>query len=116
MSDMQVYVMTNESFDGWVKVGESLDPATRVTQFQIGAPTDYVLQHSEFLFSDRPVHKYLVEQGIERRLEWFKCSTQTAVDAINTVKAELSDEALESIKLRQDYESRFTDQCEVVFT
>ena len=86
---MNVYVMSNESFDGWLKVGKANNVIRRMKHLQTGAPTPYRLEFvCEGLRYDRDSHDILTKQGIERSGEWFKCDIETARTAVLEAKAE----------------------------
>ena len=79
---MYVYVMSNEAFDGWLKVGKTVDIKNRMHSMQTGAPTEYVVELLVELEDDVIVHWKLEEWGVERKLEWFKCDRDTARRAV----------------------------------
>lgn len=88
----QVYIITNPSFDGWVKVGMAIDSEDRLNGYQTSSPfRDYFL-HSFWDVSDRrqaeaTAHAEL-EKTYERRGEWFKCTPEQAKDVISGIAEE----------------------------
>jgi predicted GIY-YIG superfamily endonuclease len=86
---MYVYIISNEAFPGWLKVGKTNSIHKRLETFRTGAPTEYIV---EFLMDglryDHEVHVLLTKQGIERKREWFKCDLATARAAVLEAKAE----------------------------
>jgi len=110
MSDMQVYVITNESFDGWVKVGKTTDINKRLCSYSTGAPTTYVVEYINELYDDRPVHDLLDAKGIERSGEWFKCEPSTAIDAVRDAASNIPD------YVQRVLDREAEDQGEIVFT
>lgn len=74
----EVYVMTNPSFGGWLKIGMAINSKDRVNQFQTGSPhRNYKLVKS-YKVSDKreaelEIHN-LLEEKFRRKGEWFKCS------------------------------------------
>ena len=87
---MNVYVIANPAFEGWVKVGRTYDIKNRLSVMQSGVPHihRYAVEHIVELGDDTPVHWELEERGIERSGEWFRCAKHEAIDAVNTVVAE----------------------------
>jgi hypothetical protein len=88
---MYVYVISNEAFDGWLKVGKTKDIKNRMYSMQTGAPTEYVVELLVELEDDVLVHWKLDEWGVERKLEWFKCDRATARKAVLEVKRDVED-------------------------
>ena len=79
---MYVYIISNEAFDGWLKVGKTKDIKNRMHSMQTGAPTTYVVELLVELEDDVLVHWKLEEWGVERSFEWFKCDRATARKAV----------------------------------
>jgi len=78
----EVYVITNPSFGGWVKIGMAVDSEDRLKQYQTGSPyRDYSVYASYSTGnrreSEAEAHRILGENH-ERRGEWFVCSTIAA--------------------------------------
>ena len=75
--DGSVYLIVNEVWPGWIKVGESSDPDRRLKNYQTGDPfRNYTLVDS-FWFKDRKlaekgIHSILKTEGYESEGEWFK--------------------------------------------
>jgi hypothetical protein len=83
-----VYVITNKSMPGLVKVGyTSKDPALRANELNhTGSPHPYVVDYEVLV--DEP---YKIEQKTHNRLssffegkEWFRCSREKAIAAIQS--------------------------------
>ena len=86
---MNVYIISNEAFDGWLKVGKANNVIRRMKHLQTAAPTPYVVEFVvEGLRYDRDSHDILTKQGIVRSGEWFKCDLSTARTAVLEAKAE----------------------------
>ena len=87
---MNVYVISNPAFEGWVKVGRTGDIKHRLSVMQSGVPHihKYVVEHIVELGDDTPVHWELEERDIERSGEWFRCAKHVAINAVNAVVAE----------------------------
>jgi len=74
----QVYIIVNESFPEWIKVGMAIDAEDRLSNYQTSSPyRDYALYQS-WDVSDRraaesAAHDILAECSDDRKNEWFKC-------------------------------------------
>ena len=74
----QVYIIVNESFPQWIKVGMAVDAEDRLSNYQTSSPyRDYALYYS-WSVSDRraaeaAAHEILAECSDARKNEWLKC-------------------------------------------
>ena len=77
-----VYVISNPSFDGWLKVGMAVDAEDRCNQYQTGSPhRDYRLLYSR-RFKDRREAETLTMRKLKKVVkehngEWFKTDRDT---------------------------------------
>ena len=85
---MYIYVLSNPSFDGWLKVGKTKNLYTRLNNYNTGAPTEYEFVLVDEFFCDKPIHNKLLAMGIERHREWFKTDLDTIESVIAEVMAE----------------------------
>ena len=81
----EVYIITNESFEGWCKVGMSISAKDRLKSYQTGSPFRNYALYSRFPTDDRhtsekEIHKIL-EGEFDRSNEWFKAEP-SAIDWI----------------------------------
>lgn len=81
-----VYVITNEAWPEWVKIGMALDAEDRLNGYQTSSPMrDYKLMYS-VLTKDRRKAESLAHKAAqkiaERRGEWFKMSVGQAKECI----------------------------------
>ena len=85
-----IYIISNPSWKGWIKVGMAIDSKDRCKQYQTSSPfRDYELHYSKF-FNDRKdaekkAHKLLKKKSEEKKGEWFKISKQDAKNIIETI-------------------------------
>ena len=85
-----IYIISNPSWKGWVKVGMAIDSKDRCNQYQTSSPfRDYKLHYSRF-FNDRKdaekkAHKLLKKNSKQKKGEWFKISKQDAKNIIETI-------------------------------
>ena len=82
-----VYIITNPSFDGWLKIGMAVDAEDRCNGYQTSSPhRDYRLLYSR-RFNDRrkaetKVMRELKKIVKEHNGEWFKTDRETAQQII----------------------------------
>ena len=86
-----VYVLENESLDGLVKIGTTTRTAEeRAKELSTtGIPTPFVVAHQterikNAAATEKRVHQQLHSKRVTNGREFFRCSTQEAVDAINS--------------------------------
>ena len=85
-----IYVITNPLIEGWVKVGMSLDPYSRVKQLSTGNPEDlsvafcYEIKDGR---TDRDYHPALRIASTKSNREWFQMSEKDAIRTIINVSA-----------------------------
>lgn len=82
-----VYIISNPTWNGWVKVGKAVDASDRLNSYQTSSPfRDYVLNYKypcgNRNKSEKQAHKALAKK-FDKRNEWFYC---TAEDAHNILK------------------------------
>ena len=85
---MYVYIISNEAFDGWLKVGKTKDINRRVIAMQVGAPTPYVVELLVEMHDDRPVHNRLDAMRVKRTGEWFQIGQSELRDIVLRVKSD----------------------------
>ena len=83
-----VYLITNEVWDGWVKVGSSFSPDKRLKNYQTGDPHRMYQLEDQREFSDRiaaesAIHDLLKSKGYQYEGEWFKISTEKAIQLLH---------------------------------
>ena len=82
---MFVYVISNPAFDGWLKVGKTKCPHTRLKTLQTAAPTEFNIEMLTEFDCDKPIHNRLMVMGYENSREWFKID----LDAVESVIADV---------------------------
>ena len=83
-----VYVITNKSMSGLVKIGFSTkDPVARASELSAGAPYQYEVAYDVLVEDpqavERSVHKLLAHK--RKGKEWFHCSVYEAVNEIRSI-------------------------------
>ena len=80
-----VYVVTNPAWEGYVKIGSTLDLSGRLASFNVGSPHgDYELKYysyvSDRVLEEKTIHKELNEYRASG--EWFKLSLDSTIQHI----------------------------------
>lgn len=88
-SDGYIYVITNAAWEGYVKVGRAVDPFDRLRSLQTSDPyRQFVLEDFVYVAdrkaSEAIVHNKLAQWRVAG--EWFFCSVNRAVAAVNEVR------------------------------
>lgn len=83
----QVYVITNEAWPEWVKIGMAVDAEDRCNGYQTSSPfRDYIVRYTVSTKDRRKAealaHKAAEKVAAERRGEWFKMSVGQAKECI----------------------------------
>lgn len=84
----QVYIIINQAWPEWVKIGMAVDAEDRLNGYQTGSPMrDYKLMYSvstdDRRKAEAAAHK-AAEKIAERRGEWFKMSIGQAKECIQS--------------------------------
>ena len=94
----EVYAIVNAAWPEWVKVGKAVSSEDRLNGYQTSSPfRDYKViatmsadnRHSK----EKEMHKIFEHFAEERRGEWFKIDTVTAIKLINYQIKEIQDAA-----------------------
>lgn len=83
-----VYVMTNKSMSGLVKIGYSTkDPSVRADELGTGSPSKYEVVYDVLVNDPQPIEQRLHKILAHKREgnEWFRCGISEAVSEIRTV-------------------------------
>jgi hypothetical protein len=93
MKSGYLYVITNPSYEGWVKVGTTWNLKERLHVYQTSDPfrsyrIEYSLKHPEFREAEQKIKETIKPFALEIKGEWYKID-------LNMAKSRL-DEVLES--------------------
>lgn len=82
-----VYVMTNDAWPDWVKIGQAVDVKDREKGYQTGSPfRDYTMRHwvrvTDMSKMENKAHLQAKSIG-EKRNEWFNISLNQAKEILN---------------------------------
>lgn len=72
-----LYVITNESFPGWVKIGVTENLNKRLQQYQTASPhrnyiLEYSLHHPKYIEAEKKIKEVMKNFASEIKNEWFK--------------------------------------------
>jgi len=118
-----VYVLTNEAMPGIVKIGYTLrEPSVRAEELYkdskngavTGVPLPFDVAYKAWVLNpfqvEQAVHKSLAQKRINDNREFFKCSTEEAVEHIRQVAQakfeESKEEADRKLRLQKEQEER----------
>lgn len=82
-----VYVISNRSIEGSIKVGFSTkDPKSRANDLGTGSPTPYVVEYEALVENPKKIEKdaHIILAQYNHGKEWFKCSIDIAISAIRS--------------------------------
>lgn len=84
-----VYIITNDAWKGWVKVGKSAEENGRLPSYQTYSPhRDYslftIFRTKNRTKAEKLAHKKLGEQ-FEQCNEWFKCNAADAAEILEEI-------------------------------
>ena len=85
-----VYLITNDAWPEWIKLGKAGDAVDRLKGYQTSDPfRSYELKHSVTVdnrhTAEVKAHKALEALSKDRKNEWFKVDLQTAVTCIESL-------------------------------
>ena len=95
-----VYVMSNESLPGLIKIGKSIDPEKRVkTLSSEGLPTpfhiEFQIKSEHYSEIETAVHSSLSNYRVSENREFFDCDIEAASTAITTTKNQIESQPIE---------------------
>lgn len=72
-----LYIITNEAFDGWVKVGTTNNLVKRLYTYQTGDPFRsykiiYSINHPDFRKAEKKIKEVMKHFALEIKNEWYK--------------------------------------------
>ena len=122
-----VYVLTNEAMPGIVKIGYTLrEPSVRAEELYkdskngavTGVPLPFDVAYKAWVLNpfqvEQAVHKSLAQKRINDNREFFKCSTEEAVEHIRQVAQAKFEESKEEVdrRLRLQKEQEEQEEAE----
>ena len=87
----EVYIVTNQAWKGWIKIGMAIEAEDRLKNYQTSSPLrDFKLKFKKY-FDNRRVaelhaHTLCAKKADKRKGEWFKLDIKIAKDIINNME------------------------------
>ena len=98
----EVYIITNDAWPEWVKVGKAVSADDRLNGYQTSSPfRDYeviaTLAAEDHHTKEREMHRVFEHFSVDRKSEWFKIDRLKAISifnlyAVNELSKEITDE------------------------
>ena len=98
----EVYIITNDAWPEWVKVGKAVSADDRLNGYQTSSPfRDYeviaTLAAEDHHTKEREMHRVFEHFSVDRKGEWFKIDRLKAISifnlyAVNELSKEITDE------------------------
>lgn len=78
-----LYIITNPSFPGWVKIGTTTNFRTRLQTYQTSSPfrdykVEFLLEHPDYLSAEKRIHETMRMFSLDRKKEWFRVDFSVA--------------------------------------
>ena len=85
-----VYVITNDAFPGWVKIGKAVDVQDRLKSYQTYSPyrdykVIYSIEADNMNDKEKKIQDYIELHSNERRNEWFRIDTDVVINLISSI-------------------------------
>jgi len=86
-----VYVIVNNAWPDWVKIGMAIDAEDRCNGYQTGSPhRDYALKYAietdDRRTLEQAAHREASKLASESKGEWFKLDVETAIEILNNLR------------------------------
>lgn len=83
-----IYVIINENFPGFCKIGVTLDIKSRLRSYQTSSPhrnykVVHYIEHHDCYFAEKQIHTNLKYFALSRKNEWFEIPIDVAIDKVN---------------------------------
>ncbi len=85
-----VYVITNNAWPEWVKIGMAVDAEDRLSGYQTSSPhRDYILEHAvhsgDRRKAEQEAHTKALKIALDSNGEWFKLSVEQAINILDNL-------------------------------
>jgi hypothetical protein len=84
-----IYIITNKSFPGWIKIGVTEDIKSRLRTYQTSSPLrnykiEYYIEHPDCYSAEKDIHKQMNHFARNKKNEWFEISSlQVGIDRLD---------------------------------
>tara|TARA_R110001592_G_scaffold69622_4_gene213673 strand:- start:714 stop:1058 length:345 start_codon:yes stop_codon:yes gene_type:complete len=78
-----LYIITNKSWQGWIKVGTTRNLKKRLQTYQTGSPfrdyeVIYSIQHPEYLQAEKNIKEQMSRFATQIKNEWYEVDLEVA--------------------------------------
>lgn len=85
-----IYIITNPTYKGYVKIGITTDIKKRLGSYQTSSPRrDYKIEHHiyhpDYRIGEKKMHDKLKMFALSRRNEWFEIDLQIAKNMLDSL-------------------------------
>jgi len=83
-----IYLIIHPKFDGWVKIGRTVNLVNRLLTYQVGCPNrEYKYVYTKLVSIDllRKIEDYFKVNIHSRGWEWYKISIEEAISIIEKI-------------------------------
>ena len=85
-----LYIIENDAFPGWVKIGTTGNLKKRLQTYQTGTPFRnyrivYSLERPEYKLAERRLRETMEPFSLDRKNEWYKIDLQMAKSRLDEV-------------------------------
>ena len=85
---MYLYIITHPKFEGWLKLGSTVNPQKRLDGYQVCVPDRaYIIAFQIETKKPFVIERYFNEHVAGNGTEWYKCTLGFAVDLIRELLA-----------------------------
>jgi hypothetical protein len=83
-----IYIITNKSFPGWIKIGVTEDIKSRLRTYQTSSPLrnykiEYYIEHPDCYSAEKDIHKQMNYFATDIKNEWFRVDLTIAKHRLN---------------------------------
>jgi predicted GIY-YIG superfamily endonuclease len=84
-----IYIITNKSFPGWVKIGVTEDIKSRLRTYQTSSPLrnykiEYYIYHPDCYSAEKDIHEQMKYFARSQKNEWFEIGNlQMVIDRVD---------------------------------
>lgn len=83
-----VYIISNENFPGFYKVGVTEDISRRLKYYQTSSPhrnykVEYYIQHPDCYLAERKIREMIVPFALSIKHEWYEISLPMLISRLN---------------------------------
>jgi len=86
MKNYYIYIITNPSYPGWIKIGRSINPEKRLNSYQTNSPfRDYKMPYKVSTKYATKIEIYISTILKNNGYEWYKCDVKKGIKIIKEI-------------------------------